>query len=894
MPHHLTHDSNPKRFFAECIFGKQVRELGSQWIPDLGVPIGVLYCMKCECIPFQRKRRIVARVQCRSIKNECPEPTCEEPVLLPGRCCKSCPGDMYNPEVVQDIVPQNVIEEEEKSVKHNEGNILEEFTLSHAGGLVNSLYQNATRKVCGVWKRLPRDYRKLLKQDKMFVVLIWGNKDADFSLSGQLIKYVALATEQFSSLLEPAPGSNSLMMAGSGGTAIVSTSTSVSPSLHIAIIFNGLFTIDETLEVSLNVTLTLDEKKQIILQEDVKVHKPATDLNLVEISSPVTPAHLRFLTRGRLLLSISSASKPEALRLSGTVITKATCELFQSTLASNPLERDGNPHGTSGLAWMYLNNQGSLIYSVQIDNLPPKQQYPIITLVDISTKRKTELEDLTPYFHEGWANGTLDKLSPKILEPLYYGKLDVNVAISNDTTIHGRLTAKPVADARDAPAPFLLKRENYTLSPSVVGLAWISVDNDCHLHYDVSISGLGTDRKLELYMEMYPMIAPGAPNIPKYLEEFQGNQVEGSPVEALTKEELNRLDSGVNLLKVRDRNTRVTLLSATVTKVKVPSTCRPPFTDNNVPTLLDQQVMISGECFYEDKFYKEETSWVSSREPCKMCFCQNGVPKCDFMTCPELNCPLGNITVKGECCPVCADTANANRESSLQRCIFNGKSYSPGSKFHPFLIPTGFDLCTECFCDSKYLEIKCTRLNDNEKSCCKNCNKSGVNVDNPMNDDDLQLPPRLITKKEETTTKSIDLVLREGGCKNLNNPKKPYLNGSEYHPFIDSLGEYKCVTCKCLVKWEPDVQETALRPLHVQEDDRDEAEEDPHKQLGVLLQHEGVPTNKAQKEPQAAQQLSCRSGRVKFGRECDFEVPGIRNGLKVQSYPLNQRRLRQL
>lgn len=40
-------------FFTECVFGKQIRELGSQWIPDLGVPIGVLYCMKCECVPVR-------------------------------------------------------------------------------------------------------------------------------------------------------------------------------------------------------------------------------------------------------------------------------------------------------------------------------------------------------------------------------------------------------------------------------------------------------------------------------------------------------------------------------------------------------------------------------------------------------------------------------------------------------------------------------------------------------------------------------------------------------------------------------------------------------------------------------------------------------------------------
>ncbi|OWR41594.1 chordin [Danaus plexippus plexippus] len=53
-----------------------------------------MYCIKCECIPVQKKRRVVAKVQCRNIKNECPEPSCDTPTLLPGRCCKTCPGDI--------------------------------------------------------------------------------------------------------------------------------------------------------------------------------------------------------------------------------------------------------------------------------------------------------------------------------------------------------------------------------------------------------------------------------------------------------------------------------------------------------------------------------------------------------------------------------------------------------------------------------------------------------------------------------------------------------------------------------------------------------------------------------------------------------------------------------
>lgn len=78
---------------AECQFGTQFRELGSSWFADLGPPFGVMYCLRCECVPVHKKRRIVARVQCKNIKNECPKPTCEDPILLPGRCCKTCAGD---------------------------------------------------------------------------------------------------------------------------------------------------------------------------------------------------------------------------------------------------------------------------------------------------------------------------------------------------------------------------------------------------------------------------------------------------------------------------------------------------------------------------------------------------------------------------------------------------------------------------------------------------------------------------------------------------------------------------------------------------------------------------------------------------------------------------------
>lgn len=303
----------------------------------------------------------------------------------------------------------------------------------------------------------------------------------------------------------------------------------------------------------------------------IRVQKPAYELNLLEVTTTVAPSDLRLLARGRLVVSVSSASKPEALKLSGSVMTKATCEIFQTTLSSATSDRNSNLRGASGLSWLYLNNEGSLVYNVQVDGLNEEKKPVFITLVDVSTKRKRELEDLTPSYYQGWANGTLTKLGHKVIESLYSGNLMVNVATEYEgSLIHGKLTPKFVADSREAPAPVLLKREDYSLPSSAVGLAWISIDNDCHIHYDISLSGLGnTDRVLELYMELLPMIAPGAPVLVRFLDEFQGKQVEGSPVESLPKEELKRLDTGVVFLKIKDKITKNTLLGATLKEVGV-------------------------------------------------------------------------------------------------------------------------------------------------------------------------------------------------------------------------------------------------------------------------------------------------------------------------------------
>jgi len=80
-----------------------------------------------------------------------------------------------------------------------EGNVVEEQEVT-----LNA-YQQDTKKVCGVWKKIPRVYRKLLKEEKLFAALVTEKigGDNDRFLAGRIAKQRHVANELYSALLEP-------------------------------------------------------------------------------------------------------------------------------------------------------------------------------------------------------------------------------------------------------------------------------------------------------------------------------------------------------------------------------------------------------------------------------------------------------------------------------------------------------------------------------------------------------------------------------------------------------------------------------------------------------------------------------------------------------------------
>jgi chordin len=536
----------------------------------------------------------------------------------------------------------------------NSGNILEEHSLVTLNHGTISKYQNTTGKICGVWKRVPRDYRRILREDQMSVVLLWGDKlQSELALAGPINKYPALSTELFSSLLEPGPNTNSDIMAGAGGTAIVSTNSGVAPSIHLTLVLNGLFGTDEISDVPLNIRLESVEKKQVIIEEIQRVKKPNHDINVIEFSSPVSVYELRMLTRGKLQIVVESRKRPEALRIQGSVVTRVACELFQTLLSSHNAEAKTK---SSGMAWLYLNKDGSLVYNIQTHNLNLADN-PLITLTnDNGGKKNTELEDLTSSLEMDRANGIVDKLGPRVLEPLYGGDLGLNVATKTETSlIRGKFSVRPVTDARDAEEPYLMKRVGDHAPVHSVGMAWLAVDNDCNLHYDVSLAGVSNQfHPLQLYLVDTPMEVYGAPVHRRLLEEFASNHLEGF-VLSISAADLAKLESSINFLEVMSKDQNI--LKTKLKSVKVPKHCYPHTAENEVGTLAEDnnnRQSFDTKCFHSNRFYEDGEQWTSAIESCTVCACNNRRVKCDAIKCPPLKCKKDEQQHrKGECCPTC-------------------------------------------------------------------------------------------------------------------------------------------------------------------------------------------------------------------------------------------------
>lgn len=97
----------------------------------------------------------------------------------------------------------------------------------------------------------------------------------------------------------------------------------------------------------------------------------------------------------------------------------------------------------------------------------------------VSSESRVSAIDITESIVQNWSNGTVSTMGPVHLEQLYAEELSLFSASSG---FKGRLSWRPVADARDTAGAMLLSSPE---ERSMVGLLWAIVDPDCTLQYEV-------------------------------------------------------------------------------------------------------------------------------------------------------------------------------------------------------------------------------------------------------------------------------------------------------------------------------------------------------------------------------------------------------------------------
>ncbi|KAG1927791.1 chordin [Pimephales promelas] len=363
-----------------CSFGGRFYSLEDTWHPDLGEPFGVMHCVMCHCEP-QRSRRgkVFGKVSCRNMKQDCPEPTCDDPVLTPGHCCKTCPkGDTSRKEVeslfefFQDkdddlhksYNDRSYVSSEENShrdsatdfvslltsasdswLPSSSGVARARFTLSRASLTFSITFQRINRPsaitfldldgntafefrvpradtdmICGVWKNLPKSQIRQLEAEQLRVSMTTADNKKE-ELRGKIIKHRGLFAETFSAIL-----TSEEVHSGMGGIAMLTLSDTEN-NLHFILIQQGLVSQgSSSAQMPVRVKLLY---RQHVLRE-IRANISTDDSDLAEVLADLNSRELFWLSRGQLQIAMETEGQ-NPRQISGYISGKRSCDMNDTT-----------------------------------------------------------------------------------------------------------------------------------------------------------------------------------------------------------------------------------------------------------------------------------------------------------------------------------------------------------------------------------------------------------------------------------------------------------------------------------------------------------------------------------------------------------------------------------
>ncbi|MEE6524103.1 hypothetical protein FKM82_023337, partial [Ascaphus truei] len=401
--------------------------------------------------------------------------------------------------------------------------------------------------ICGMWRSLPRSSLRLLRSGHLLVSLVTTTR-SEPEIFGKIVRHRALFTETFSALLTPEVPE----VTGGGGLAML-TLSDVDDNLNFILMSRGLRG-GERDRIPIRVQILHHNH---VLRE-LHANITAQDPDFAEVLPDLSSREMLWLAQGQLEIAVETEGRHRQ-HISGIIMARKSCDTLQSVLSGGDALIPTKT-GAVGSATLTLHENGTLEYQVTVAGT-----VSAVTSVTLETKprrkiKRNILHDLSKDFRDGRVWGFWVDANARDLHMLLQSELFLNVATKDfqEGELRGQITPLLYsglwARYEELPVPLAGQFVSPPLQTGSAGHAWVSLDEHCHMHYQIVVTGLGRAEDAALNAHLHGFaelgeLSEGARGHKRLLKGFYGSEAQGS-VKDLDLELLGHLSRGTAFIQV--------------------------------------------------------------------------------------------------------------------------------------------------------------------------------------------------------------------------------------------------------------------------------------------------------------------------------------------------------
>ncbi|XP_066475816.1 chordin [Tiliqua scincoides] len=516
-----------------------------------------------------------------------------------------------------------------------------------------------------------------------------------------------------------------------------------------------------------------------------------------------------WLAQGQLRIAAEVEGRYQR-QIAGPITAKRSCDTIQSVLCGGDALMPTQT-GAVGSAKLTLHENGTLEYQVQVTGTGSE-----VIEVTLETKprrrnKRNILYDMTHSYRDGMASGIWEQMNGRDAHMLLQNELFLNVATRDfeEGELRGQISSLLyngfLARYQALPVPLAGQFVSPPLRTGAAGHAWVSLDDHCHLHYEIIVAGLGKaddgtiSAHLHGFAELGELRESSSQEHKRLLRGFFGTEAQGV-VKDLDREFLRHLSQGTAFLQV---STKANPQGEMRGKVHIPNHCEaggirlaPEDPEEELlgdPNLRDPEELKKdpNSCFFEGQHRPHGSRWSPDYDKkCSICSCQKRTVICDPVLCQPLNCSQ-LMHLEDRCCPVCEEKKEIvdrqRARDSSEGCYFDGdKTWrGAGTRWHPVVPPFGLIKCAICTCKGATGEVHCEKvqcprltcsnpIRASPSDCCKQC------------------------PAPENSPSAFSDMMQADGPRACKFGRQWYMHNESWHPTVPPFGEMKCITCWCV------------------------------------------------------------------------------------------------